>query len=231
MVIFTNKYLNMGYLILQMKFDKKELIIITLILTMFIVAFYFYPRVPDQVPTHWNAKGEVDDYNSKFFGLFFMPILMTAIYLLFLIIPKIAVFRKNVEEFYDKYFFGFKLVFVLFFAVIYTAMILATLGYKIKMTYFVIPAISMLFFYIGYMLQFAKRNYFIGIRTPWTLSNDEVWEKTHKLGSKLFMFKGVIILSSLFFEEYAILLLIVLVAASVTFLFVYSFLEYKKVEK
>ena len=53
------------------------------------------------------------------------------------------------------------------------------------------PGIAALFFYIGYAMQFVKRNYFVGIRTPWTLSSDEVWDKTHKVGSKMFMLLGV----------------------------------------
>ena len=69
------------------------------------------------------------------------------------------------------------------------------------MTKFIIPAFAVLLFYIGILIKHAKRNWFIGIRTPWTLSSDKVWDKTHALGGKLFQVSAVITLGGIFFDK------------------------------
>jgi len=210
-----------------MKIDKKELPLIILIILMFIVSFYLYPQMPERMPIHWNAKGEIDNYGNRFVGLFLMPIFLTAIYLLFLFLPKIMVYQKNFEKF-KNYFYGFKVVFILFFAIIYIAALLPNFGIIFNIGYIMIPALSLLLFYIGYMLKFAKRNYFIGIRTPWTLTNEKVWDKTHQLGSKLFMIYAVIMISSIFLVRHFIWFLLIPLIAIILYLFIFSYLEYKK---
>lgn len=210
-----------------MKFDKKELPLIVLILLIFATSLYLYPKMPERMPIHWNAQGEIDSYGNRFLGLFLMPIFLAGIYLLFLFAPEMAIYNKNFEKF-KSYFYGFKLILFLFFITIYIAALLPNFGINVNIGYFIIPALAVLFFYTGYMLKFAKRNYFIGIRTPWTLTNEKVWDKTHKLGSKLFMAVAVLILSSLFIPNKSIWVVIILIVAIVLFLFVYSYMEYKK---
>lgn len=210
-----------------MKFEKKELLLIIPIILMFVTSFYLYPQMPERMPTHWNAAGEVDGYGNRFMGLFLMPIFLAGIYLLFLFLPKIMVYRKNFEKF-KKYFYGFKVVFILFFIAIYIATLLPNFGIHLNIAYIMIPSLAVLFFYIGYMLKFAKRNYFIGIRTPWTLANENVWNKTHQLGSKLFMVFALVMLSSIFFPKKFVWFVLIPVIAIVLFLFIYSYLEYKK---
>ncbi|MBW2989946.1 DUF1648 domain-containing protein [Candidatus Woesearchaeota archaeon] len=210
-----------------MKLEKKELFLIGLIVLMFIVSFAAYPKMPERMPTHWDAEGNVDGYGSRFTGLFLMPIFLSGIYLLFLFLPKIMVYQKNFERFKD-HFYGFKLVFVLFFIAIYTAMLLPNFGIKVNMAYIMIPSLAALFFYIGHMLKFAKRNYFIGIRTPWTLADEEVWDKTHKLGSKLFTYLSLIILSAMFFPKKFAWIVLSPIILIILILFIYSLVEYKK---
>jgi len=210
-----------------MKFDKKELPLVILIIIIFITSFYLYPRMPERMPTHWNAAGEVDGYGNRFVGLFLIPIFLVGFYLLFLFLPKIMVYQKNFEKF-KNYFYGFKVVFILFFITVYIAMLLPNFGIHKNMSYFMIPAISILFFYVGYMLKFAKRNYFIGIRTPWTLASEKVWDKTHQLGSKLFMTFALIMLSSIFFVKQMVWFILIPLITMVLYLFIYSYLEYRK---
>ncbi|MBU0628616.1 MAG: DUF1648 domain-containing protein [Nanoarchaeota archaeon] len=212
-----------------MKFQKKELIPFAIVLVLFIVSFYLYPTMPEKMPTHWNAKGEIDGYGNRFMGLFLIPMILLAILIVFLIIPQIEVYRKNIESFKD-YFYGFKIVFLLFFVVIYTAALLPNFGIDINMNYIIIPALAVLFYYVGYILKFTKRNFFIGIRTPWTLSSEKVWDKTHQLGSKLFKAFSIIILSSLFFKNSLMWFVLAPIIALIVILFVYSYLEYKKIK-
>ena len=98
------------------------------------------------------------------------------------------------------------------------------------MTTMLMPAIGLLFFGIGMFMKKLKRNWFIGIRTPWTISNDEVWKKTHLLGAKLFKLLGIIIFFGIFFRKYLLWFILVPVMISVVLLVIYSYLEYRKIE-
>lgn len=215
----------------RMAFDSKEIIPIIFIILAFAIAAYAWPLVQEPMIIHWDDQGQADGYGSKFIGLLLMPIVLAGVYLLMTIIPYIAVFKQNLRDFY-KYFFQFKLFFVVFMLSLYVITLLPNLGYRsFSMTYFMIPWIAILFFYLGHILKLCKRNFFMGIRTPWTLANDTVWKKTHELGSKAFALIGIIMLISLAFLEYAIYVMVVLIFAAIIFLFAYSFLEYRKIEK
>lgn len=210
-----------------MKFDKKEIFLLIIILLMFVIAFYTYPMLPDVVPIHWNAAGEIDSYGSKFIGLFLLPIITLILYIFISIIPIIGVFKENINKFI-KHIFGIKSAFVLFMFFVYIMTLLPNFGYKFNMTNAILPAMAILFYYIGYMFKFAKRNFFIGIRTPWTLANENVWNKTHQLGSVLFKIMAFIFLIVIFVPSYATYLLLISLLLVIISLFIYSFLLYQK---
>ncbi len=174
-----------------------------IILVMFASAIYFYPAMPDSMASHWNAKGEVNDYMSKPFGMYLMPLFAIVILIIFLIIPKIDPLKKNIKKF-KRYFDMFLVLILLFFAYIYGLTLAWNLGFTYSMNIMIIPAMAGLFYFIGILLGKAKRNWFIGIRTPWTLSSDRVWNKTHKLGSKMYKFSAIVSLIGLFFGEYIV---------------------------
>ena len=201
-----------------------------LVMISIIVGIYLYPQMPDKMASHWGAGGEVDGYMSKFWGLFLMPIVLAVCLLLFIGLPKIDPLKKNVEKF-RNYYEGFILVFILFMAYIYSLTVAWNLGYTFNMSIMIIPAMGLLFYYIGVMVEHAKRNWFIGFKNPWTLSSNEVWEKTHKLGGKLFKASGIIALSGLFIQKYAIWLLLIPILFTAVYSTVYSYQEYKKVKK
>jgi len=185
--------------------------------------------MPERMASHWNSQGEVDGYLSKFWGLFLMPIVSLAIFLLFLLIPRIDPLKKNIEKF-RKYFDWFIVLIIIFLLYIYSLTIFWNLGYRFDMGQMMMPALGILFIYIGTLLKQAKRNWFIGIRTPWTLSSDAVWDKTHQLGSKLFKLAGIIALLGIFIPNYALWLVLVPVIAFSLYLMIYSYFEYKKVK-
>ncbi|MBL7169926.1 MAG: SdpI family protein [Candidatus Aenigmarchaeota archaeon] len=174
---------------------------IVIILLSFFVGIYFYPKMPDKIASHWNIRSEVDGYLPKVWGLFLMPLVSLGIYGLFIALPRIDPLKKNIEAF-KKYYFGFILIMIVFLFYIYILTIVANLGYGFDMGVLLIPGLSLLFLYIGIMLENSKRNWFIGIRTPWTLQSDKVWEKTHKLGSILFKVSSVLILIGIFLSKY-----------------------------
>ncbi|MBW2974110.1 SdpI family protein [Candidatus Woesearchaeota archaeon] len=210
-----------------MEIDKKELPLIIFIILIFAASVYLYPKMPERMPVHWNSAGEIDGYGGRFAGLFLIPLFLAGIYLLFLFLPKIMVYKENFEKF-KGYFYGFKVVFILFFSAIYIAMLLPNFRIIINMVYIMIPSLSVFLFYIGYMLKFAKRNYFIGIRTPWTLASEDVWNKTHRLGSKLFKLSALVMLSSIFFPEQFVWFIIAPLLSVIVILFVYSYVQYQK---
>jgi uncharacterized membrane protein len=206
---------------------KSQLIIILIILLSFTIGIYLYPQMPEMMASHWNAQGVVDGYMTKCSSLFFVPLISVFLFLLFVLIPKIDPLKENIKKF-RKYYDGFVLLIILFFFYIYLLTIYWNLGYKFNMVVFLMPAFSVLFYYCGVLIENAQRNWFIGIRTPWTLSSDSVWDKTHKLGGKLFKVNGLLALLGLFFQEWAFLLVIVLAISNAIYLVLYSYFEYQK---
>ncbi len=211
-----------------MHLRKSEILAIILLLLSVAVAIYFNPRLPQRIPSHWNAAGKVDDYASKFIGLFLSPIILLVFLVLFIVLPKIDPYKANVEKF-RKYFDGFIILLFLFVIFLQIFIILWSLGTKLK-PYIVFPVgLGILFFYVGIMLEKAKRNWFIGIRTPWTMSDEGVWDRTHKVGGLLFKIMGVLSVISAFFGKYAFLFIIIPVILLPIFLIVFSYMGFKKV--
>ena len=206
---------------------KTNLIIISIIVLSFLAALYLYPQLPDRVASHWNAQGQVDGYLSKFWGVFLMPLVTLALFLLFLLIPKIDPLKKNIDKF-RNYFNWFIILIVVFLSYVYSLTLFWNFGYRFNMTLMLTPAIGLLFFYVGVLLEHAERNWFIGIRTPWTLSIDAVWKKTHQLGAKLFKIAGVVAILGIFAGKNAFWFAIIPVLAFTVFLVVYSYFEHKK---
>ncbi len=204
--------------------------IIILLLTSFLIGIYLYPQMPDTIASHWNARGEADGYMGKFWALFLIPIIATIILPLLIFIPRLDPLKANIAKFrkeYDR--FIFMITFFLFYLYILT--LLWNLNIRFNLIQALAPAFSVLFYYTGILIEKTKRNWFIGIRTPWTLSSDRVWEKTHKLGGKLFRIAGIIAAFGLIFPDYAIILIIAPVIIFGAFSFVYSYLEYVKLGK
>jgi uncharacterized membrane protein len=202
---------------------------ICIIVLSFVIAAYAYNTIPgDKVASHWNARGEVNGYMSKFWGLFLVPIISVALYLLFLAIPKIDPMQNNIEKF-RKYYDILILVIMIFLFYIFLLTILANFGYNFNMTWAILPAVGLLFIYIGAIMHKMKRNWFAGIRTPWTISSDEVWDKTHALGGKLFVAAGIITIIGIFFQDYLIWFMLVPILAAAIIPIVYSYLIYRKI--
>ncbi len=210
-----------------MEFKKTNIILVSLVLFSFGIGIYFYPQMPEKMASHWNIKGEVDGYLSKFWGLFLMPIILIGVVLLYLIVPKIDPLKENIEKF-RKYFDGFIVLLLLFLFYLYVLTIFWNFGLKFDIGQAIIPALAILFYYCGILLEKAKRNWFIGIRTPWTLSNDMVWEKTHKIGGKLFKIAGIVTILGIFFQKYILFFIFVPIILVVVYTTIYSYTEYQK---
>ncbi len=206
---------------------KSRVIVLLIILISFAVGIYLYPLLPEVMASHWSIQGQVNGYMSKFWGVFLMPFILLGMFLLFVVIPKIDPLKDNIEKFRNYYeTFIAAITFFLFY--IYILTLLWNLGVKFDMNRFLIPGLGILFYYVGILVENAKRNWFIGIRTPWTLSSDVVWEKTHKIGGKLFKAAGIIALLGIFISEYTFFLIMIPVLSFSFYVIVYSYFEYQK---
>ncbi len=210
--------------------STRTTIFITIFLIAFAVAFSFfvYPDLPEQMASHWNTASQVDGYISQFWGAFLMPIVAAGLLVLFLVIPQIDPLKANIAQF-REYFNAFIALITVFLVYMHILTILWNLGYdQFNMGAAMLPAMGLLFIFAGIMMRKAKRNFFIGIRTPWTLSSDRVWDETHRLGSILFITSGILAMLGAFFADFAIWFIMVPVLGSTLFLLVYSYVLYRQ---
>ncbi len=206
-------------------------IVLLLLASFFIIGLIVWGLMPDQMASHWNAADQVNGTMSKFWGVFLMPIMAAGMFGLFLLLPQIDPLKANIAKFREA-FNLFILLIMLFFGYIWILTLLWNLGFtNFRMSTAMLPALGLLFIYVGYMLRKAKRNFFIGIRTPWTLSSDYVWDKTHQLGSILFMISGALALIGSVFGPNAIWFVMVPLLGSTLFLVVYSYVLYQRETK
>jgi uncharacterized membrane protein len=201
-------------------------IVLVLILTA-VITLIAYPVMPEVVATHWNAAGEQDGTMPKFWGLLLIPLLMLSLCALFSVLPRIDPLRENYRKF-QGYYDGFILIFATFFLTIQLGIILWGLGIRVSPNLVMPVVIGILFIYIGFLLEHAEPNWFIGIRTPWTLSSVSVWKKTHALGSKLFKLAGVVSIVGILAGEYAWLLILVPVVSVALITVIFSYTEFRK---
>ena len=148
-----------------------------------------------------------------------------------LAVPSIDPLKANIAKF-RNYYNGFVLVIVMFMLIIHGITLAWNLGYdRFNIGNAIVPAVGLIFIVAGFMMAKAKRNFFIGIRTPWTLSNDTVWDETHKLGSKLFIGAGIVSFLSAFFGEigFWVMFIVIMIAAIVPI--VYSYMLWRNITK
>ena len=207
-----------------------KIISIILVVLAFLTAIYFYPQMPAKMASHWGINGEVNGYLEKDFAIFFMPVLLLLLLGLFIALPKIDPLKKNYKLFQKEYDMMIVLI-IGFLYYIYLLTIAYNLGYIFNMAQFLAPAFAILFFFLGIIVEKAKQNWFVGIKTPWTLSSKKVWDKTHKIGGKLFKAAGIIALLGIAFPALGLGISIIAVLAIAIFLVVYSYVEFGKERK
>ena len=206
--------------------------VLLMIVAATVAGLLLWNRLPEQMASHWNLNDQVDGYMPRVWGVFMVPLIAAGMFLLFLVIPSIDPLKANIAQFRGA-FNLFIILMVAFMVYIHSLTLLWSLGYSgFGMSRAMLPAMGLLFIFIGYMLRQAKRNFFIGIRTPWTLSSDRVWDKTHQTGSALFILSGVLAFIGSFFGGMTSFLMIMIpILGSTIFLVVYSYILYQQETK
>ncbi|MDY6771117.1 MAG: DUF1648 domain-containing protein [Candidatus Nanohaloarchaea archaeon] len=214
-----------------MSLDERQYLILgsLLVLATIAASIVAYPRLPEQVAIHWNAAGQADDHMAKTMGAFLLPGISLLFLVFYRIIPRIDPLRENIAAFRST--FDLLMNVVLGFLLYTNLLVLgANLGYVANVSRFIAPAIGLLLVIVGRLITRSKRNWFIGVRTPWTLSNDQVWDDTHRVTGKLLMAAGFIAMLGFVYPRQLVLLLAAPAAAAAAFGTVYSYVRYRQVD-
>lgn len=153
---------------------------------------WVYPHLPQRVPVHWGIGGQVNGYGPKWFGAFGLGILALGMYALFAVLPVVDPRRKNYPAFLSTYRL-LRWIVILVVLLAEGIILAAGLGYHPAVGLIIRLAVSLMVIAMGNPLGKVRPNYFVGIRTPWTLANEAVWRKTHRLAGPLWVAGGIVL--------------------------------------
>lgn len=197
-------------------------------LLFLLAALFFHFNLPAKTPIHWNWAGEADSYGSPIMAAWFLPILSIILYFFLLFLPKLDPKKEQYQSFRKNYHY-FKDLLVTFLFAIYILSNLTAIGYKINLGLYLPLIVGLFIAIIGFFLRGLKPNWFIGIRTPWTLSSETVWLKTHLLAQPIFIISGLLIAGSgflsLFWKQLLFVLAIIIIVLPLP---IYSYILYRK---
>ncbi len=202
--------------------------IISFVLAVVVLAagLILKPQLPDPMTVHWGADGQPNGYDSYFVGIWLIPLMMIGITLILAAVPYIDPRKENYKNFmgiYTIFIIGFNI----YLAVIQGMVLAWNMGLNFDMGAASLPLIGLFEILLGLVVQKAKSNYFVGIRTPWTLQDERVWDDTHRFGGRLFIAGGVVTLLGLILPKINFWLLIIPLFAVVIVSIVYSYFRYQ----
>ncbi len=199
-------------------------------LAMLAVGVWALPQLPPHVATHFGLNGRANGWMSPL-GAVFVPIgVAVLVWLFLLVVPAIDPRRRNYPDFLPFYR-SIRLLLVLVLAFVFFSSLWRNLGHTVVEPGDVaVLVVGLLFMFIGNSLGRVRHNYFVGIRTPWTLANEEVWRRTHRFAGPVLMLAGLLPVILLFFwPQVARLLLLICIVAAVLITTVYSYVIYRRV--
>jgi uncharacterized membrane protein len=212
-----------------MKANRSHRLHLLFVLGAFLLAGGAYPLLPDPLPTHWDAHGVADGFSAKPLGPFIMPGVLALVAVLLGALPGLSPQGYRMEPFLETFDFV-RTTLVGFLFLVTVLVLLAGLGVPVPMHRLVPLGLGALLMAVGNVFSKLQKNFFIGIRTPWTLANDEVWLRTHRLGARLFVVAGLaVIVSTLLGGGPAVLMFCVVSAALVPV--AYSFVLSRRLER
>ena len=164
-------------------------VILGLIFIPFLLSWYWWDDLPDKVPIHWNARGEVDGYGPKLLNLLLLPGINLFVNGLFWAVPYLDP-KQNVGEFIGT-LRKYQVALNLFMLVFYLAVMGASLGYQVPFAHITNLAMFALFAVLGNYFGKLRPNHFVGLRLPWTLESEENWNLTHRFAGRLWLFGSI----------------------------------------
>ena len=206
---------------------KGTLILTSLIMLIpMVVGLMIWDQLPEQVPSHWGINGEVDGWASKGFTVFGFPAILLGIHWLCTLVSTLDPTHKNYHPKMIKLMFWICPMIGL---ILTTFVYSAALGHSLPIETIMPLLVGLLLVIIGNLMPKCRQSYTMGIKLPWTLNNEENWNKTHRFGGKLWVIGGVIIMATAFVGSFWVLLgvMVVMVAAPT----LYSYWLYRKQQK
>jgi len=210
--------------------NKKKLILTSIVILLpILIGLILWNKLPDQVPTHWNSAGEVDGWSSKVFAVFGLPIVLFAVHWMCILVTSVDPKKQNIEG---------KVLWIVFWICPIISLLVgmlsygAALGVEFKVDKIMLAIMGIMFIVIGNYLPKCKQSYTVGIKLPWTLNDEENWNRTHRMGGKLWVISGIILLLSMLLPTSAMAIVVLaVVGVSVLVPTVYSYLLFREKEK
>ena len=198
-------------------------------LFVFAVCLIFYKRLPSELPIYFNMNNQADSFASKEMALFGVNGFMLVLYLFCYFITNKD---PKVENQGDKAI-NVVLIFVPILAILTSAITISYgLNYRPRIDLYLNLALSIMFILIGNYLPKTKRNYTLGIKLPWTLASDYVWEKTHRLAGYLWVIGGLVsFIGTILFKDHISYIFVGAIIIMVYIPMIYSYLIYEKIKK
>ena len=206
---------------------KVDVLALLMIVAMFILAAVHWSAAPSQIPVHWNFAGEPDRFGGRFEGLFGLPLAAAGVYALLLLLPRFDPRRKN----YDAFAGPFAIIRTVVVGLLFGLDIVVLLwirGERSHLNTLVAAEIGVALILLGNYLPKVKSNWFVGVRTPWTLSSESSWRRTHRLAGWLFTLGGLLtVTAALSFPELARPVMFGTLMATIVTSFIYSYIVWK----
>jgi uncharacterized membrane protein len=172
-------------------------VVLAIAILPILIAWMLYPALPPKMAVHFGITGQPNGYQSKSTFLICQGLLLLAIPLMIKYLPVLDPKRENYAKF-RRFYEIFRLTITTFLAVMFGLILAFNLGYRIHMQMAVLLMVGLIWIVIGNFLGQVRFNYFFGIRTPWTLADEEVWRRTHRLAAPLWVIAGVLMLIAAF---------------------------------
>lgn len=202
---------------------------ILIVVAMFLTWIYFYNLLPDNMPIHWNYEGKVDNYWTKNQALFLFPGIALILVIMFYFLPAMDPKKDNYPKF-EKTWEIFQFAILWFFAYIYFVSIFITLNPEYNMNNFMMIWLWLLFMILGNYMGKIRQNYFVWIKLPWTLANDEVWNKTHRFWGKTFLWAGLLFFINAFIGFKSPFIFLIIIVLTLLSPIIYSYIIFKKLK-
>ncbi len=190
---------------------------------------WMYPQLPDPAAIHWNIHGQADGFGPRWVNVVLMPALTLPMIGLLIWLPRLGPLRENFQQFYRSYSL-IAAALIAAFAALHAIILLKSAGYPLPIGSSLATVFGLLMVVLGNTFGKIRRNFYVGIRTPWTLANELVWDKTHRVGGRLFVAAGLITLVAAQFvsEMTAFIVLMSCLAVSTVWSLVYSYVCYRR---